>query len=178
MLVYEDKPIRILTYNMYLRGPFSYKNYCEEDYKYQRIVDFRFKARDYDIVCFQEVFGSLSFRREELIRRCKDEGLKYSNFPPTQSCLCALLTSCCPILDGGLLITSRFPIVESSSIQYRDNPINGDFTDKKGVQYCAFNINDQIIYIFNTHTQFQDLEIYDTSKTSVKQTSIIQLNKR
>merc|ERR1711874_706577 len=118
----EEKPIRILTLNMYLRGPCTYKHFCTGDYKNERIDDFRQHLKNYDIICFQEVFGVLCFRREKLIKVCKEEGLIYSNYPPTKSCILALLSSGCPVIDGGLLIVSRYPIVDYDSEQFSLSP--------------------------------------------------------
>lgn len=55
-------------------------------------------------------------------------------------------------IDGGLLILSRFPIIESDFKNYNYGFLSDAFT-YKGVLYAKIIIQDRVLHLFNTHTQ-------------------------
>ena len=58
--------IRLLTYNVFLRPPPIKTN--ADDYKEERFNQIMNIIDDYDILCFQEMFQSASFRPERIIQ--------------------------------------------------------------------------------------------------------------
>jgi len=96
--------IKILTLNTFIRPPFiSTKN---KDYRDERIELFgQMIFQYYDIIAFQEMFSFLSNRVERVIDIAKEYGILYHWRVPRNSIW--KFAS-----DGGLLILSRYPIVE------------------------------------------------------------------
>jgi endonuclease/exonuclease/phosphatase family metal-dependent hydrolase len=62
----SKREFKILTYNIFLRPPgvANHKN----DFKSERLSHFVETMKDYDIICLQEIFDQLSFRKTKLIR--------------------------------------------------------------------------------------------------------------
>ena len=61
--IINRKKIKLLTYNFFLRPPPIKTN--EDDYKEERLQDFFQYLPDFDIICFQEVFGSFHDRKKK-----------------------------------------------------------------------------------------------------------------
>ena len=54
--------------------------------------------------------------------------------------------------DSGLLILSRFPIIETEFYPFPYGVVS-DALSYKGVLYSKININGRILHLFNTHLQ-------------------------
>ena len=95
--------IKILTYNFFSRPPPVNTN--GTDYKDERLNDFIEFLPEFDIICFQEIFTTLTDRKHQMIREAAKCGFKYhvSSKPP--SFLSEYIT------DAGLLILSRYEIM-------------------------------------------------------------------
>lgn len=91
--------LKILTYNIFIRPPPVKTN--ENDWKDERIADFINYLQYYDIICLQELFGSISNRKQELIKYANKNGLFFFVDSPSPSFFSKFLS------DGGLLILSR-----------------------------------------------------------------------
>ena len=141
----EDKPIRILTYNFYLRPILISAQ--GHDHKDSRLKIFcKERMNDFDIICFQEVFKELNWRREKLLRKAKKMGFKYRI--QTEKPLYPLF-----ICDAGLVIISRYPIVEHKFRMYTRG-IYADAVASKGVLYAKIEVApERYIHVFDTHTQ-------------------------
>lgn len=145
--------IRLLTYNFFLRPPPIKNN--KDDYKGERVEDFKDKFKDFDIICFQEMFDSFHTRKQQMIQNAAESGLFYH----CESSLPSFFSKY--LIDGGLLIVSRFPIVET---QFEEFP-NGAFGDSifgKGILYAKIKVNDSIIALFNTHFQSSSFKMSDS----------------
>ena len=136
--------IRLLSYNFFLRPPPINNN--GSDYKNERLKDFFEFLREFDIICFQEIFTTLTDRKHQMIREAAKSGLKYhvSSRPP--SFFSEYIT------DSGLLILSRYEILECDYYYYYLN-ISGDAPSNKGIIYAKININNRYLFLFNTHLQ-------------------------
>lgn len=55
-----NRGIKLLTFNVFLRPPPIKTN--EDDYKEQRFMEILNVIDNYDIVCFQEMFQTATFR--------------------------------------------------------------------------------------------------------------------
>ena len=144
----KNKPnnfnLKVLTYNFFLRPPPIKTN--EDDYKEERLNDFYPFLKQFDIICMQEVFGAVHNRKNKLIQKARENGLFYymkSNSP-------SLFSKC--LIDGGLLILSKYPILESNYIDY-DYCVLSDSLCSKGVIFVKIKILDFYLCIFNTHLQ-------------------------
>ena len=135
-----SKEIRILSWNIFMRPPLI-SNHCG-DYKNERLSDFISSYLDkYDVVVLQEMFLFASWRRSHLIQEAKRRGFRYH----------AAATNA--FIDGGLLILSRFLIMQSA---YQSFPrgIHSDMLASKGILHANLCVNDNLTMdIFTTHLQ-------------------------
>ena len=162
----DRKNIRLLTYNMFIR-PLTKNN--ENDWKDERLEDFLKIMHNYDVICLQEMFGSYSNRKSRLIRAATKNGLFYyvELSPPDFYSKY--------MVDGGLLILSRFPIIRYSLHHY-DFGVVADSLSQKGIIYVQIEIGEGVLHLFNTHTQASyNNDLYDLFIASYK-TRMHQLN--
>ena len=61
--IISRQKIKLLTYNFFLRPPPIKTN--SDDYKEERLNDFFDYLPDYDIICFQEIFGAFHDRKKK-----------------------------------------------------------------------------------------------------------------
>jgi len=55
-------------------------------------------------------------------------------------------------MDGGLLVLSRFPIIDAEFVPFRISGLLDTLIDK-GCMYVKINVNDNILNIIELHTQ-------------------------
>ena len=141
----NSKNIRLLTYNFFCRPPPVNTN--KDDYKDSRLEDFvKEELPKFDIICFQELFTTLNDRKHRMIREGAKVGLKYYYSSKVPSFFSKYLC------DSGLLILSKYEIVDNDSYEYYIN-ISGDSVGNKGILYSKIKINDKFLFLFNTHLQ-------------------------
>jgi endonuclease/exonuclease/phosphatase family metal-dependent hydrolase len=150
--------IKVLSYNFFCRPPPINTN--GNDYKNERLNDFVELMPDFDIICFQEVFTTLNDRKHKMIREGAKAGLKYYLSAQAPSFFSGYLS------DSGLLILSRYEIVENDRYDYYLN-ISGDAASKKGILYAKIKINDKYLFLFNTHLQSS---YFDESQKNIDNT--------
>lgn len=85
--------------------------YCirtnKTDFKDSRLKNISKIIKNYDIICFQEIFDSFTHRHQKLIEEAKDSGFKYFTNGQSPSFFSPYL------IDSGLLIISKYPIIFS-----------------------------------------------------------------
>lgn len=140
-----EKEIKVLTLNLFLRPPGIRTN--GSDYKDLRTACFlqQFSA-SYDVLCLQEVFSTLSRRKSFIIATAKEQGFLYSFESPSPNLFRGQLT------DGGLLILSKFPIVDSDFVTYSDS-FGPDILSSKGAIYVKLHTRLIDLHVFTTHMQ-------------------------
>ena len=156
----STKSIKVLSLNLFLRPPLIKNNFS--DYKEARLAYFCNKIlENYDIVCLQEMFAAFNTRRSRLIQLAISKGLLYSAYCPSPSFWKP------QAIDGGLVILSRYPILESDFFGF-GNGVFPDFFSLKGILYVKISISNKIIHVFTIHTQAtypsEDLEILEVYK--------------
>ena len=151
----ERNSIRLLIYNIFCRPPPVNSN--NGDYKDARIKDFLEQMPNFDIICFQELFTTLNDRKHRIIREGAKMGLKYYASPKVPSFFSKYL------VDSGLLILSRYKIVEDDFYEYYIT-ISGDAVSNKGILYAKIKINNKFLFLFNTHLQST---YYDESQKNI-----------
>lgn len=147
--VLNRNSIRLLTYNFFCRPPPVKTN--KDDYKDSRLKDFLEQLPNFDIICFQELFTTFNDRKHRMIREAAKVGLKYYLSSKVPSFFSKY------IVDSGLLILSRFEIVEHDFYEYFIN-VSGDAVSNKGILYAKIKINDKYIFLFDTHLQASYLD--------------------
>jgi endonuclease/exonuclease/phosphatase family metal-dependent hydrolase len=138
------KHINITAYNIFLRPPLVKNN--ESDHKDARLREFIKQLSEFDIVCLQEMFGFLNKRKHKLIRCAAKAGFLYYADSTSPSFFTSF------VVDGGLLVLSRFPILASEFKPYPYG-IFSDALSQKGVLYTKIQVKDEILHLFSTHTQ-------------------------
>lgn len=137
--------VRVLNLNIFLRTPLVKNN--ASDYKDARTLYFSNNfMENYDIICFQEVFAALNSRRSKLIQSGLSKGLLYSAFAPSPGFWKP------QIVDGGLLILSRNPIIETDFFWF-GNGMMPDLVSLKGVLHAKILINNKVLHVFTLHLQ-------------------------
>lgn len=138
------KHINVISYNIFLRPPFIKNN--ESDHKDARLKEFIKLLDEFDIVCLEEMFGFLNRRKHKMIRCATKAGFLYYADAVSPSFFTSF------VVDGGLLVLSRFPIIAS---EFKPFPygIFSDSLSQKGVLYVKVQIKDEVLHLFQTHTQ-------------------------
>ncbi|XP_014664639.1 PREDICTED: sphingomyelinase C-like [Priapulus caudatus] len=124
---------------------------------------------DLDVIGFQEVFMGGCFRGKLTLRHL----LAQHGFPYTTRTVGAIIPQAVTdddndmrvgfkVLNGGMFVASRWPIVQEDSIIYENaDPLSWDGFSKKGVSYAKINKTDasgrwKLYNLFSTHQQTGD----------------------
>lgn len=140
-----DTDIKILTLNLFLRPPGIHTNSSDyKDLRAQAFIDLFISQ--YDIVCLQEVFSTMSSRKDLIRNRARSNGFLYSYQGPRPNPLHGHFT------DSGLMILSKFQIVENDYMVF-DKGMGVDRLSAKGALYAKIKVDQTFLHVFNTHTQ-------------------------
>lgn len=141
-----NRPIKILTYNVFMRPVIG----DNTDLKDERAIHIKEAIKNYDIVCFQELFPHFNNRRDDMIKFAHTCFFKYASVPPGPGFFAMLTGS---LLNSGLLTLSKFPIVVTEFIEFKSKA-GVDSLAIKGVLYSKIKFpNHHHVHIFNTHLQ-------------------------
>jgi len=140
--------LNILTYNTGILMPLGASDKEEEE---RAAVMYKGLPRNMDIIIFNEFFDPVQSRRilNSLLPfyPYQTDVLNSIEFVP------GLQTG------GGVVIVSKFPILEEGDYSYRfdgDADIDGlDLLANKGVKYAKIDKHGQIIHVFGTHMHYQ-----------------------
>jgi len=166
LLKRNEQEIKILTYNIFLRS--LVKN-NESDWKEERLDDFCKLLHNYDIICLQEMFGTLNNRKQTLIRAATIAGFFFFVDTASPDFLSKYLA------DGGLIILSRFPIVSHAYHKFRYGVV-ADSLAEKGLIYAKIAVRDSYLHIFTTHLQASYFDSGETNFIASFQTRLDQIN--
>ena len=152
-----DVNIRLLSYNIFLRPPAPrFTHNVVNDYKDRRLSSFiTMYLNRYDIICLQEMFGSLSSRRARLIQEASLRGFKWvvQSHRPMNF-----------LVDGGLLILSRVKIAAYDYTVFQPG-VMSDRLSAKGALYAKLEPSPgTYIHLFVTHLQ----AVYADPKSNAK----------
>ena len=146
----SEVAVKLLQYNIFLRPP-PINTWWGRERKNERMSAFvKDFLGDFDVVCLQEAFAALNRRRQRLYAAAKRLGFQYR-------CASTLgLSCCCPrlkLIDGGLVILSKFPIVRKKFLPFAD-ACDIDKVARKGVLFAQIELpNGKCASVFTTHTQ-------------------------
>ncbi len=143
--------IRVLTYNIWLRPP-GISESCSGDHKDERMEEFlREQLPKYDILAFQEFFGSWSNRRRRFLDSAYRQGFHYSFC--SQAVRSPWSGYGLKLVDGGLLLLSRFPLQRCEELIYSASTYT-DSLAQKGVLYARVSLPQGLnLDLFVTHLQ-------------------------
>lgn len=155
--------LRLLSYNFWLRPPGISDR--EGDWKDERIQQFlEHHIHEYDVLCFQEFFGSFSARRSRFIQAARERGYAYSYFSVGNGGACLLGGGGgIKLVDGGLLIISKYRLSECDQYMYRSSK-GVDGLAEKGVLYVRVDLPSGAgLHLFVTHLQasYQGIDGWD-----------------
>ena len=155
ILLLLNNQIKLLTYNMFLR---PLVNTNESDYKYERLDVFtKHYIEEFDIVCLQEVFEGFNSFKATLISKASEVGFIDSAIPTRPGFFDS------NAIDGGLVILSKFSIVESDSIVFKYWASDW-ILSSKGCIYAKVYVHGNFVHVFNTHLQASYYTTFETYK--------------
>ncbi|PXF44695.1 Sphingomyelinase [Gracilariopsis chorda] len=148
-----DTILRFMSYNVFVR-PIGIGL---GDYKNQRLNDLLEDAGMFDVVCFQELFSTSGSRKTNFLRKLGTAyGLKYQVSSPIPG-LKGLFSWPPKIIDGGLVIASRYRILETDYRAFSNAQFESiDFIVAKGVLYARVSLLHSVnvfVHVFTTHMQ-------------------------
>lgn len=129
----------VLSYNVFLRAP-TWVFHDEHDWRTERIPYF---LRGYDAVVLQEAFSEQ--HRNLIVKALKAEYPYNSGILGEDEFLS---------FNGGVIILSRWPILEMDEIVFKGCD-GSDCMVKKGVVYTAIEKQGERIHLFGLHLQAQ-----------------------
>lgn len=153
---------KLLSLNIFMRPPLIKNN--ESDHKEDRLKDAFNYLSNFEIVCLQEMFDTLSTRKLRMKLQALSHGFGYSaeSQPPS-------LFGTGQIIDGGLLTLSKFPIVESEFFGFTAG-CEIDKIAQKGVLFTKVLLSEGLcnrhLFLFNTHLQ-SSYDKYYSPKTKL-----------
>ena len=126
--------LRLLTLNIFLR-PWGIADDSSDDHKEVRLKGFCDTYLDhYDVLCLQECFSTLNYRKAWFIKLAVKRGFRYfAESPPPDFCSKKFV-------DGGLLILSRLPFDEAPSYHSYTEGVGADGAADKGVLHVAIRL--------------------------------------
>lgn len=136
--------INLLSYNS-LQKPL-FVNEVKNEYKSERNIYFASEIIEkFDIIALQEQFTFINPRPPKFLEIALKKGFNYyyqiSDPPFTSGAL----------INGGLMIISRYPILEADELIY-DPPLSRDKVMMKGVIWTLIQLpNGTRVHVFNTH---------------------------
>jgi len=162
--------VKILSYNIFLRPPFVRNN--ANDFKNERLREFINRMDEFDIISLQEIFWLANSRQRTLLQAARDRGFKYHAESVSASWRSA------KFIDAGLLILSKYPILESDAHIYRaGNQIDG--WAAKQVIYAKIQISGAFfLHVFNTHLQasyFDNHESHNKTNDVARAAQVVEM---
>ncbi|DAZ96636.1 TPA: hypothetical protein N0F65_005815, partial [Lagenidium giganteum] len=151
--VEKRERLAVLSLNIFARpeGIHSGKWFGQGDYKDLRTSLLLRKMRDFDVVILQEMF-EVGWRQPRFLREAREQGFLYHCGSVWPSLTDRFL------IDGGLLILSRYPIVERDQHTFSVGS-GSDGMCSKGALYARIQLSPDLsdsVHVFTTHTQAGD----------------------
>ena len=145
--------LRLLTLNLFMR-PWGIADDTNDDFKEDRLRGFcETYLDDYDVMCFQECFSTLNYRKAWFIKLALKRGFHYFyESPPAPFCSKKFV-------DGGLLVLSRLPFAEPPSFHPFSEGVGADGLAEKGIVHVCVRVptcgpdTGPLVHIFTTHLQ-------------------------
>ncbi len=164
--ILHRKNIKLLTYNIFLRPPPVKNN--ESDWKDERVIEFSKVLNEFDIILLQEMFAGFNNRKQQIIKYANLNGIFYFTDSPSPSFFSKT------IVDGGLLILSRFPIIEYQYRPFRYSVLS-DSLAQKGCLYTKIKIRDSYLVVINLHLQASYLNSSEYQAVSIDLVYLIEI---
>lgn len=127
-----------------------------------RILTYNIQKFPWSFKTFEKIKKLFEANSIILLQECYDESFSNleTHFPNYYICRGTL--SGINIMNSGLVILSKYPIIESTFFQFNDyNPLSFDCLTEKGFLVAKIAINNQKICIINTHLQSSDFQRFD-----------------
>jgi len=140
--------IRVLTYNIFLRPPFVKNNM--DDFKNERLkgfIDQVLSKNYFDVILLQEIFNLGNTRQRKLLEVARKAGYVFH----ARGVGIPLFSK--KFIDAGLLILSKYPIVERDAHLYRHGNQIDSWAAKQMI-YAKIKVSQwQYVHLFTTHMQ-------------------------
>lgn len=167
--------LKIMSYNFYLQSMVMFDDYKYNDCKEERFNHFiktHSKTFDeHDIICFQEVYGTLSLYCNKIIEYAKHKEFHWFIVPEKPKFFSIKM------MDSGLLILSKYPIIYANTVPFQSGLIKDRFA-QKSFQYCIIDTfkkdNKKYLHLINTHLQ-SEYKLKDDDTMEVKYQQLQQI---
>jgi len=133
------KPIRVLTWNIYMRPAFLFWN---GQFRRAKAIGETLKQENYDIILFQEAFGKTSRKK---IRKVLGETYPFEIEPQKHKAT----------TNSGLWVLSKHKIDTSAFVFFEDCLV-GDCHSSKGAVLIEVEIDGSSYQFVSTHVQAED----------------------
>lgn len=148
--------VNVLTFNIFMRPSLWFVKNNANDYKNERLDFFiQHHLSSFGIICLQEMFSTLTFRQRKLICAAEEQGYKHAVVGGSAPLVVAdsHLSLKIPFLDAGLVILSKYPVLETDAHYYRDGALIDGWAPKQ-ILWALIDIPlIGRINLFNTHMQ-------------------------
>ena len=143
--VKSSNEVTILQYNVFWRPWLLHIG--REEYVGERSKILADSVDSFDICCLNESFHFGSTYVKEFVETVKSHGFDYVVTSQPVKLFSKF------VIDSGLMIFSKYPIVATDSITYKDG-IGWDAMSAKGVLYAKIKLGDsKFLHVFSTHLQ-------------------------
>lgn len=146
----------------YIPEGFQKSTYPYEDGYEQTIITYNIQKFPWSLKTFENIRSLLEKYSIILLQECFDEsyGSLEQYFP--QYYISRGTLKGWNLCNSGLAILSKFPILETEFIQYKNyNPLTFEYFSEKGFLSVLIRLRGKHIRIINTHLQSADFDRYD-----------------
>lgn len=165
---------RLLTLNTFIRPMFVGIG----DYKDERLARLIPELAHFDTACLQELFWATGSRKRKFMDAAREQGLIYQASSPSLG-LAGLLRCPPKVIDAGLAILSRYPIVKADYYTFSEAVCRSiDMVVAKGVLYARIRLfadePTRYAHVFTTHMQANN-HLEDVSFEKVRESQVREL---
>jgi long-subunit acyl-CoA synthetase (AMP-forming) len=133
-------------------------------------------SMQYDVIALQEVFASPFLppcRQRRMLRRLRDMGYVHQVVSKSPSVTDLVWRK--RWTDSGLVIASRFPIVDSGGFTYQSRGHHLDAGAAKGAVFAKIQFGERYLLLFNTH--LQATHVSDPYSKNIRFSQLIELQR-
>lgn len=149
--------LHILSFNIFMRPSLWFVRNVENDWKNERLDIFiREHLPHYSIICLQEMFATFTWRQHTLLHAAEQCGFQHAAIGGAAPFVISdhHLSLKIPFLDAGVVILSKFPILETDALHYSASVLIDAWAPKICLHaLIRIPISGRYVHVFNTHMQ-------------------------
>lgn len=168
--------VRVLSFNIFMRPSLWFVKNMANDWKNERLDIFiEEHLPHYGIICLQEMFATFTWRQHKLLNAAERCGYQHAAIGGAAPFIISdhHLSLKIPFLDAGIVILSKYPMIETDALHYSA----GVLIDSWAPKICLHSLiripaSGKYLHVFNTHMQSTHTgwNVDDTIRARAKQT--------